>query len=703
MNNRTKKFIFAIFLVIIICYGNALSAGFVWDDFNNIVNSQRIVQSEGFKQIFLSPSDGFYRPLSYLSLKLDFLLWGYNPFGYHLTNIIIHILNAIIVFFIIRALGVGQWAAFFSTVLFSAHPVHTEAITYISGRSDPVAALFILLSFYSFIKFLHSSAKYNRRLFYLGSVILFLPALLSKEIALLFPVIISGYVFTACRQRLLKKIIYSLPFFAVAIGFIFLRENGLNGELIFPASQQVSLTDILKIILFYIGLLILPINLHMQRSIEDVKIINNMPVVSIAVIFLVIVFLIIKYIKSKNMQFGLFWFIVWLFPFWGLLNYSAQIAEHWLYIPLIGLTIFWGLFLTMKNNKYFSIGTVIAIIVMIGLTIRQNKFWHDDISIYKYTLKFKPNDAKLNYNLGNAYLRRDELAQAENAYLESLSIEPDYAMALNNLGIIYERQGRIESAMRLFAAAHAAVPQAEYVRENLLRFISIPNALAQDKIATFDHGLFQQVLDNYLSEGWVDYKGIIKNPKLLNEYIAQIKNFNPLDFAQLSKQEKKALYINAYNAFTIQAILEHYPVESIKDIPGVWKILKFEIAGMQYTLDQIEHQILRPEYQDPRIHFALVCAAQGCPKLNFKAFKAEDMEQMLEIAGKSFLTDNTRNWLDKENNILYLSAIFKWFKQDFGNLRKFINNYLDSDTIEFIKKNNPRIKYQYNWKLNEKK
>ncbi|MBU1043959.1 MAG: DUF547 domain-containing protein [Candidatus Omnitrophica bacterium] len=700
MKDKTIKLIFGIFLSVVICYANTLSAGFVWDDLNNVVNSQRIAQSEGFKQIFLSPSDGFYRPLAYLSLKLDYFFWKYKPAGYHISNILIHFLNAIMLFLIIKALGAGEVESF----LAAAHPVHTEAVAYISGRSDPIAALFILLSFYLFIKFINSFAENNnnKKFLYLGSLSLFFLALLSKEIALLFPIIIIGYVFIACNQRLSRKIRYSAPFFVLAIGFIFLRENVLTGELIFPASKQVQIIDLFKIILVYLGLVIAPINLHMQRSLEEVKFINNMPTLFIIGIFSVIAFIIFKYIKSKNMQFGLFWFILWLFPFWGLLSYSAQIAEHWLYIPLIGLTFFWGLLLTMKNNKYLRIGTVIVIILMAGVTVRQNNYWHDDIRIYKYTLKFKPNDLKLNYNLGNAYLRRNKLVQAENAYLESLRIEPDYAMALNNLGIVCERQGRIESAKRLFAAANAVAPQADYARENLLRFISTPEALADDKIAAFDQGLFQELLDKYLSDGWVNYKGLIKNPQLLDRYVAQIKNFNQLDFVRLSKQEKKAMYINAYNAFTIKAIIDHYPIESIKDIPGVWKKLKFEIAGKQYTLDQIEHKILRPIYKDPRVHFSLVCAARGCPRLNSQAFTAENMDKMLELAGKNFLNDKTRNWLDKQNNVLYLSSIFKWFKNDFGNVPKFINNYLDADVVEFIKKNNPRIKYQYDWQLNEK-
>ncbi len=704
MKYKINKFIFGIFLIVLICYANTLSAGFVWDDFNNIVDSKRIARSEGIKQIFLTPSDGFYRPLSYLSLKLDYLLWGYNPLGYHLSNIIIHFLNAAMVFLIIKALGAGKKESFLAAALFSVYPVHTEAIAYVSGRSDAVAALFVLLSFYLFIKLINSSVENNnRKLLYLGSLILFFLALLSKEIALLFPIMIIGYVFTACNQSFLKKIMHSSAFFAVAIGFIFLRENVLTGDLIFPKSQQIQIIDMFKIILFYIGLLLVPINLHMQRSLEEVKFINNMQPVFIAGIFSMIAFIIIKHIKSKNMQFGLFWFVLWLFPFWGLLNYSAQIAEHWLYIPLIGLTIFLGVFLTMKKNKYLRVGTMAAIILMAGLTVRQNQFWHDDISIYRYTLKFRPNDLKLNYNMGNAYLRQDKLSQAENAYLAALRIEPDYAMALNNLGIVYERQGNIESAMRLYAAAHAAAPQADYARENHLRFISIQDALAQDKIVTFDHGLFQQVLNKYLADGWLDYKGLIKNPQLLKEYIDKIKNFSQLDFVQLSKLEKKAMYINAYNAFTIKAILDHYPVESIKDIPGVWKKLKFNIAGKIYTLDQIEHKILRPIYKDPRVHFSLVCAAQGCPRLNPQAFTVENMDKMLELAGKSFLNDKTRNWLNKKKNVLYLSSIFKWFKKDFGNVREFIYNYMNADDVAYIKANNPKIKYQYNWKLNEKK
>lgn len=707
MNAKTKKLIFGIFLITIACYANTLNAGFVWDDLNNVVNSERIAVAEGFNQIFLNPSAGFYRPLSYLSIKLDYLLWGYNSAGYHLSNIIIHLLNSIMVFLIIRLFGVKSVDSFLAAVLFSVHPVHTEAVAYISGRSDTVAALFILISFYFFIKFLnkHQPERKHpyRNFLYCGSLLAFSFALLSKEIALLFPILILGYLFISCDDCLRKKIKYSVSFFIIGISFILFREHILQGELLFPESQPGQIYDVFKILFSYISLMIVPINLHMQRSLLEFTIFYNMPFWISLLVFLTMVYVITKYARTKTMYLGLFWFGLWLFPFLGLLQYSAELAEHWLYIPSVGIFIILGRQLTIKNNIFLRKAAVIVILIMAVLTIRQNNVWHDDMSLYKHTLNFKPDDAKLNYNLGNAYLRRNMLVESEIAYLMSLKIEPDYAYALNNLGIVYERQGMMDSAIRLYKAANAVETKEDYAHNNIMRFLSQEEAFAQDTVQTFDHSAFGQLLLEYLDDGWVDYKRLKKTPFLLYRYIAKLKNLERVDFEKFSKKEKQAIYINAYNAFTIKAILDHYPVESIKKIPGVWKKLKFNIAGKIYTLDEIEHSILRPVYKDPRVHFALVCAAQGCPRLNTKIFTAEDMDEMLDAAGENFLNDTTRNSLDKEKNVLYLSSIFKWFKKDFGDIIEFISKYMNEEDIAYIRANNPKIKYQYNWKLNEKK
>ena len=142
--------------------------------------------------------------------------------------------------------------------------------------------------------------------------------------------------------------------------------------------------------------------------------------------------------------------------------------------------------------------------------------------------------------------------------------------------------------------------------------------------------------------------------------------------------------------------------ESIKKIRGVWDKLTFVLAGTSLTLNNIEHDILRKEFRDPRIHFALVCASRGCPKLRHKPFTKINLDDELDYGAAKFINDPEKVLLDEDRNILYLSPIFKWFKDDFWDVKEFVGNYLGASASKYIRENNPKIKYlKYSWLLNE--
>lgn len=705
---KRKDLVVLLMIVTALCYANALFAGFVWDDFNNVVCNDRLEKSEGVRDIFLHPSGGYYRPLSYFSVRFDHALWGENPFGYHLTNVLFHILNVILIFMIAVRLHLSDNASFLSAVLFAVHPVHTEAITYISGRSDIIAAFFIFSSFYFFLKSFNLKRAFNKHT--VISLILFAISLLCKEIALIVPVLFACFIFAMGDTTLKRKVKYALPFFALSIVFLFFWLTSINGNLITPSSLEIN-TDFFKIMIFYVSMLLVPVNLHMQKSLVEIPVLSTMPFFISILIFLAGFYLAKKFFKTKLFNFAVSWFLVGLFPFWGWLKYSAQIAEHWLYIPSLGLFLlagYWGeRVIKMRSGKFskaakISIFTII--IILASLTVRQNGFWRDDITLYKYTLKFKTDNAKLLYNLGNAYLRKDMLKEAQATYYQTLRIQPDYAHAVNNLAIVRERAGDNAQALRLYKLARRLDPQADHVKNNLARLMGVETAYAQKSHAQeIDHSIYAKMLIEYTNSGWVDYKELKDNPALLDQYLKSIAMLDEAEFAKMDRQEKMALYINAYNAFTIKAIIDHYPVTSIKKIPGVWKKLKFEIAGKKITLDEIEHGILRAQFKDPRVHFTLVCAARGCPRLTDSPYTAKKLDSMLEAAGKNFLNDKTRNRLDKNKKVLYLSSIFKWFADDFGeDAIVFIGKYLNQKDYDYIKANSPKIKYQYDWSLNER-
>lgn len=220
------------------------------------------------------------------------------------------------------------------------------------------------------------------------------------------------------------------------------------------------------------------------------------------------------------------------------------------------------------------------------------------------------------------------------------------------------------------------------------------------------HQQWDKVLKKYVNNsGLVNYRALKNDQGELNAYMKTLSGSSPQD--NWSADEQKAFWINAYNAFTVALILKHYPVKSIKDIAGniykintPWDIKFITIGGKKYDLNNIEHGILRKKFDDPRIHFALVCASISCPKLRNEAYTPDRLNAQLEDAGRGFLNDRSKNNISAGK--AELSKYFSWYKGDFtknGSLPDFINKYSQTK----INANTKIGSLDYNWNLNEQK
>jgi hypothetical protein len=224
---------------------------------------------------------------------------------------------------------------------------------------------------------------------------------------------------------------------------------------------------------------------------------------------------------------------------------------------------------------------------------------------------------------------------------------------------------------------------------------------------SFDHSHkdFDSLLKKHVSNGFVDYKGFQIDKNIFDNYLTNLSNVSQSEFDKFTKQEKISFLINAYNAFTIQLILDNYPVVSIKKIGGLfkspWKIDFFTLLGKKRTLDWIEHENLRVNFNEPRIHFAIVCASIGCPPIQSKAFTPNNLEELLESCKTNFLQDKSKNSYDSTKNKLFLSSIFKWFEKDFTKNQSLIE-YVNPSFNNMIQPD-AKIEYNdYNWNLNDK-
>ena len=228
-------------------------------------------------------------------------------------------------------------------------------------------------------------------------------------------------------------------------------------------------------------------------------------------------------------------------------------------------------------------------------------------------------------------------------------------------------------------------------------------ALAVQKV---DHGLYAGLLKKYVKNGVVDYAGFKKEETQLNQYLSTLEK---TDVKALPRNEQFAFYINAYNAWTIKLILTGYPgVKSIKDLGSFfkspWKKKIARIGGNVITLDDIEHNILRPRFKDPRVHFAINCAAKSCPPLRSGQYRGDELDQQLDEVASAFINDPPRNRL--EGNKLYVSKIFDWFEEDFkGDIPGFFLKYAKGGLKERLEARGEKIRVEYldyDWSLNGK-
>lgn len=214
-------------------------------------------------------------------------------------------------------------------------------------------------------------------------------------------------------------------------------------------------------------------------------------------------------------------------------------------------------------------------------------------------------------------------------------------------------------------------------------------------IGQIDYTLYQEILHHHVSpEGIVDYEAIKSHRH--HDFSQIIDQFSKTDPTALDTDAELAFWINAYNAYTIKLIIDHWPVSSIRDIGdgNPWATEWITILGQKLSLDQIEHEIIRKKFNEPRIHFAVNCAAMGCPPLLNEPFIAPLLERQLADQTHKFINNKKYNQISSKSVVL--SPIFEWYEEDFGDLIEFLNKYsdlpIDSDAS---------IRYMtYDWSLN---
>ena len=521
-------------LVCVLVYLNSLSNGFVFDDRGTIVENRYITgviehlpsffNSSYFKIAELEAS---YRPVATLSYHLLYAIFELNPIGYHFGSLILHIINVILVYVLAKLIQKNKAAALVAGLIFACHPVLTEAVNCISFNEDLLAALFYLLSFIFYIKAGPENNKFKITP-YILSLFFFLLGLLSKEMAITLPVIIFVYdiairqshdtngfiqqIWQAVRSRIGKYLGYAaVTIFYLCLNFLILTK---------PEDQEFTYGSIAERLLYlpdhifsFIRLAVVPVNLSADYIFSyPAHFFEVHNIIAVIVVIGIIITSLVIYKKQKEISFGIWWFLVTLFPVYNLIEIFNPVADRYLYLPLVGFCLVLALLFTevadqiLGTNKKTATALKISLIVILlgtysTITVARNTDWKDGLSLWTKTLQTTPGSAVAHGNLGRAYLERDQLdkaiaefeaalkirpqshkmyynlgfayekkgliKQAVNLYNETLRLKPDYVDAHFNLGNIYVRTGRLNDAVRAYQSVLEADPQDAEARNNL--------------------------------------------------------------------------------------------------------------------------------------------------------------------------------------------------------------------------------------------
>jgi hypothetical protein len=265
------------------------------------------------------------------------------------------------------------------------------------------------------------------------------------------------------------------------------------------------------------------------------------------------------------------------------------------------------------------------------------------------------------------------------------------------------------------------------------RVFSFKTGPPAGSVQSFSYEEYGSVLAAFVdTQGMVDYQTLKVNRQRLDAFAAPLETLRPAVYSKWSQRDQIAFWINAYNALTLEAIISYYPIRasflrslvfpknSIRQIPGVWTELQFEVLGKKVTLNQIEHEILRKEFNEPRIHVALVCAAKGCPPLRNEPYTGDRLDEQFADQTKRFLSQAGKFRIDRAQGRVYLSPIFDWFGGDFVKtfgagvnpksgrnveekaVLNFIAAHLGTNDRDYLVTGNYKVVYlDYDWSLNE--
>jgi Flp pilus assembly protein TadD len=482
-------------LVTIVLYWPAMRCDFVNYDDDVFVTSNIHVQNgltfENVKWAFINPVAANWHPLTMLSHMLDCQLFGLKPWGHHLTSVVLHALNAVLVFALLQQLTGAIWRSVLVAALFGLHPLHVESVAWVAERKDVLSVFFGLLSLGAYARYAEKSKVRSpkSKVFYSLALTFFACGLMAKPMLVTWPFVMllldywplkraSSFKFSVSspgttpsstvNPQLAALVFEKLPFFGLAVAasivtFVVQKQTGAltTGESI-PLGMRGE--NALIAYCRYLGKLFWPTDLAVfyprpgHWPLEQV-------LLSGVLIAGVTVLLIVKRARYPYMLMGWLWYCVTLVPVIGLVQAGEQaMADRYTYIPSVGVLIMaiWGAYELSRSWRYqvmaLSVAGGAAIILCFGLTRRQLGHWQDSESLYRHAIEVTENNYLAHNNLGIVLMEKGQTDEAISQYREAIQLEPGFVYAHNNLGRALDQKGQTDEAISQFQEAIRLAP-----------------------------------------------------------------------------------------------------------------------------------------------------------------------------------------------------------------------------------------------------
>lgn len=483
-----RPVIYAILIIaaVLIANVNVLFAELVWDDIVVIKDDKLIRHLSTVPAVFTHPFlASYYRPMVSVSFAVERAIWGLEPFGFHLTNLILHIANSLLALVFLRRIVRNAEIAFFAALLFAIHPVH-KGIAYISDRTGVLAAFFFLASLIFYMGYRESKGRGGASLKYLLALVLCSAAFFSKEEAIMLPaavIMIDAFIYQdKMKSGGLAGAALYLPFIALAGFYLFARAAVLGSEagmfetfLIEPVRRLLTIPVIM---LDYFLLLIFPIGLDFNPR---TPLVSGPEMETIGAWICMVAFLAVIpwfFKRSRPVAFGLLWFPLIFAPMSNVIPIFPELADselftpiHFLYLPSIGiflsascgLNALLGIFRGRPAYTLYRRATLAAfsgvILIFMLLSIGRNSTWKNEVRLFGHMARMHPENPAIHANLGNALLDSGNVKEALQEFNRAVELGPDVAECHNGLGLAYLKMGLPAKAAEAFREAIRLKPK----------------------------------------------------------------------------------------------------------------------------------------------------------------------------------------------------------------------------------------------------